>query len=279
MMYSFSRMPRRTGIGTRPIGMVTIASGVSLTASATAAIVCSDSAWPISLSFDGSQVDTTSTRRWRSAKSTGRSWPRRPFPVASQIRPRTSWSPVATWATTLDADHPSHKVPLAQPPAESASTACRYQLPAWASRLGCPSIAITLPWPRAPERPGCSQIRVALDPTLPLMGSPYRYSWPPPCVLRSVSQVQLFVGDKEAWDGPFAIRVGRRIDHGLGGRRIHSEPAGAGRARYRVRGTGGGRSDPYQRRARHRDRSTGPRLRQWADGHGHTTKHMVRLGR
>jgi hypothetical protein len=35
--------------------------------------VCSDSAWAISLSFDGAQVDTTSNRRWRSAKSTGRS--------------------------------------------------------------------------------------------------------------------------------------------------------------------------------------------------------------
>src|SRR6266568_6053920 len=111
-------------------------------------------------------------------------------------------------------------------------------------------------------------------PVPPLMGSPYRYSWPPPCVLRSVSQVQLFVGDKEAWDGPSAIRVGRRIHPGLGGRRIHSEPARAGRARYRVRSTGGGRSDPHQRRARHRDRSTGPSLRQWADWHGHTTKHL-----
>src|SRR6266496_2762083 len=58
-------------------------------------------------------------------------------------------------------------------------------------------------------------------PDLPPMGSPYRYSWPPSCVLRSVSQVQLFVGDKEAWDGPSAIRDDRRIHHGLGGRRIH----------------------------------------------------------
>src|SRR2546423_12782053 len=95
---------------------------------------------------------------------------------------------------------------------------------------------------RAARRFGLSS-----TPSLPLEGPPYPNFGPPPCVLRSVSQVQLFVGDKEAWDGPSAIRVGRRIHHGLCDRRIHSESAGAGRARYRLPGTGGGRSNPYQR--------------------------------
>src|SRR5438445_1604793 len=59
MMYSFSRIPRRTGIGAGPIGIATIASGACWTASATAATVCCDSAWAISLSFARSEEHTS----------------------------------------------------------------------------------------------------------------------------------------------------------------------------------------------------------------------------
>ena len=47
-------------------------------------------------------------------------------------------------------------------------------------------------------------------------------------MLRSVSQVRLFVGDKEAWDGPSAIRLGRRIHA------VTSAPTGLRRSRRRL---------------------------------------------
>src|SRR5205823_1338816 len=100
-----------------------------------------------------------------------------------------------------------------------------------ASRLGCPSTSVTLARARAPRVRAARRFGLSSTPSLPLEGPPYPNFGPPPCVLRSVSQVQLFVGDKEACDGSSAIRVGRRIHSGLGGRRIHSQPAGAGRAR------------------------------------------------